>query len=221
MSEIQQLAVPLSQSQIDAAVDFWKKKGSAETPDGLDPFSQIRKAFPNLAEAVTIKAIVLNELYSTNIIAIQKVADCVEQVLKRSHPTGSELVEELVTEIWPVTKQNNHSFAAKYAHFFIDSSLPILDWYAEWMVGLHLGRSMQSKNPKRYLRFAEDIETLKRVAGLQCSCADLDGYLWPAGEYWYWKAHPKTQISSELKPYFETLETNPEKEPDLAKALGL
>ena len=217
MNEVLQLAIPLSQSQIDAAAEFWKKNGGAETPD---VFSQIRKAFPGLSEAVTVKAIVLNELYGTNIIAIQKVADCVEQVLKRDHSTGPELVEELVTEIWPITKQHNHSFASKYAHFFIDSTLPILDWYAEWMLGLHLGRSAQFGNGKRYLKFAEDVETLKMAAGLQCSCAELDGYLWMVGEYRYWKAHPKTQVNAELRLHFEALETSPEAEPDLAKALG-
>ena len=75
----------------------------------------------------------------------------------------------MVSEIRVITKRSNYSFASKYAHFFIDSNLPILDWYAEWMAGKHLGQ-MQSKNPKRYHKFTEDIETLKRVAGLNCSC---------------------------------------------------
>ena len=62
---------------------------------------------------------VVNVLYGTNVIAITKVADCVELVLKSNHPTGPDLVEELVAQIQAVTKRNNYSFCAKYAHFFI------------------------------------------------------------------------------------------------------
>lgn len=217
MNEIQQLAQPLSQGQIGAATEFWKKNGGWEATE----ISQLRKAFPNVDEAVSIKAIVLNDLYGTNVIAIQKVANCIEQVLRRTHPTGPELVEELVTEIWQLTKRHDYSFAAKFAHCFIDSTLPILDWYAEWMVGRHLGRSMQSKNEKRYLNFYEDVETLKRIAGLNCTCEELDGYLWVAGEYWYRKMHPTTEVNAELKPHFEALETSPDKEPELVRLLGL
>jgi hypothetical protein len=216
VNEVQQLAVPLSQSQIDAAIDFWKK-GGWETPEIL----QIKKVFPSCDEAIGVKAMAINALYGTNIRAITVAGECIKRVLNRVHASGPELVEELVAEMKEKLNRNNYSFAAKYAHFFIDSTLPILDGYAEWMVGQHLGPSMQSKNPKRYLKFTDDIETLKRVAQLQYSCADLDKYLWMAGEYRYWKAYPKTQISADLKPYFETLETDTEKEPDLAKAFGL
>lgn len=216
MSRLQQLAVPLNQSQIDAAIEFWNKNGGWKTPE----FEQINKVFPT-GEAVRLKAILLNALYGTNFIAIEAVGDRVQRVLERSHLTGPDLVEELVVEIHFITHQKNHSFASKYAHFFIDSSLPILDWYAEWMVSRHLGPQMQSPKEGRYLKFADEIETLKQLAGLQCNWEDLDGYLWVAGEYWYWKAHSKMQISSDLKPHFELLETSQEREPELAKLLGL
>jgi hypothetical protein len=111
-------------------------------------------------------------------------------------------------------------FAAKYAHFFIDSDLPILDSYAECMVGKHIG-SMKSENPKRYLRFNEDIATLKRVAGLTCNCAELDAYLWVAGEYLSWKDDPRTNINGDLKPHFERLENDPQSERTLSILLGI
>lgn len=216
MSELQQLAIPLSQVQIEAAIEFWGKDGW-ETPEIL----QLKRVFPNCDEAVGVKAMAVNALYGTNIRAITKAGDCVKNVLKGKHSTGPELVEDLVAEMHRAMGRNNYSFAAKYAHFFIDSTLPILDWYAEWMVGQHLGRSMRSKSQKRYIKFTDEVETLKRTAGLKCSCADLDKYLWMAGEYRYWKAHPKTRISAELKPHFDTLGTSPGNEPDLAKAFGL
>ena len=204
METIQQLAIPLRQSQIDAANEFWA--------DGWESkeFEQLRRAFPNPLDAVRIKAIVLNALYGTNIIAIAQVADRVQRVLSGANPrTGPDLVEELVNEIRGVTNENNYSFAAKYAHFFIDSSLPILDGFAEWMLERHVGREMQSKKSRRYHRFTEDIETLRRVAGLTCNCAELDAYLWVAGEYWYWESHPKYNINSDLKRHFENLRNDP------------
>ena len=88
------------------------------------------------------------------------------------------------------------------------------------MLGQHIGQ-MQSKNPKRYHKFCEDIETLIRVAGLSCNCAELDAYLWVAGEYWYWSAHPKVKISSDLKLQFESVFKGPGSEPMLATLLGL
>lgn len=215
MEAIQQLAKPLAQSQIDAASRFWKEGWESKE------FAQLKEAFPNPDDAVRIKAIVVNTLYGTKIFAITKVADCVERVLRTSHPTGPDLVEQLVAEIREeVTNRNNYSFVSKYAHFFIDLSLPILDWYAEWMLGEHLGR-MQSKNPKRYHKFTENVETLKRVAGLKCDCAMLDAYLWVAGEYWYWSDHPKVNVNSDLKAKFEKLLKNAENEPVLASLLGL
>src|SRR5581483_6202888 len=205
--------MPLKQGQIDAAREFWK---GWESPE----FKQLRAAFQNPLDAVSIKAIVLNSLYGTNVIAISKVAVRVELVLRANNWTGSDLVEQLVNEIRGVTKRNNYSFAAKYAHFFVDSNLPILDGFAEWMLARHLGRQMQSKDTRRYHRFTEDIETLKQTAGLTCDCAELDAYLWVAGEYWYWKDHPKYSISGDLKRHFENLEANPQSEPLLVALLG-
>ena len=88
------------------------------------------------------------------------------------------------------------------------------------MVGKHIG-SMKSENPKRYLRFNEDIATLKRVAGLTCNCAELDAYLWVAGEYLSWKDDPRTNINGDLKPHFERLENDPQSERTLSILLGI
>ncbi len=212
MEETQQPAMPLNQSQIDAATELSRSWESTE-------FEQLKKAFPKPQDGVCIKAIVLNVLYGTNIIAIEKVAKCVESVLCATTSTGTILVEQLVSEIRSVTKRKNYSFASKYVHFFIDSNTPILDWYAEWMLAKHLGK-IQSKNPLRYEKFVEGIETLRRVAGLDCTCADLDSYLWVAGEYWWWIEHRNEKIDSELLRLFEGFLKDPLEEPVLARLLG-
>lgn len=215
MNASQGLAIPLTQSQIDAAKVFWANGWESEE------FEQLRRAFPSPLEAVRIKAIVLNALYATNIIAISRVADRVEQVLRSSEWAGPALVEQLVDEIRGVTKRREYSFAAKYAHFFVDLKLPILDSYAEWMLGKHLGSHLQSKEPTRYNRYCKDIETLTGNAGLDCSSADLDAYLWVAGEYWYWIDHPTYAINGDLKKRFEKMQSNPATEPVMVALLGL
>jgi hypothetical protein len=214
MIELKQLAM-LSKRQIEAADEFWKDEGGWASSEIV----QLKEAFPKPQDAVRLKAIVLNTLYGTSIFAILRVADCVERVLKTNRSTGPDLVEELVAEIQKSTNRRHYSFAAKYAHFNINPDLPILDSYAEWMVAKHLGQA-QSKNPKRYLKFTEDIKTLKQVAGLTCNCEQLDAYLWVAGQYWCWKAHPKTKVSGILKPHFDNFVKDPNHEPTLAILLG-
>ncbi len=214
------LARPLTQSQIDAASKFWPDDGESK-----DPLIQLKTAFPGCLEAIPIKAIVLNQLFGTHVIAISKVAEHLEKLLKETSTAGPLLVEELVENIKKeIIRQNgkgreHYSFAAKFGHFFIDSNLPILDHYAEEMAVWHLGQA-QSRNPKRYLCFCENIEKLVELAGLTCDCAELDAYLWIAGEYRSWSKNRKREISLDLKPCFEHLQNDPESEPILRNILG-
>jgi hypothetical protein len=207
------LAQPLTQSQIDAASKFWAAGWESEE------LAQLKQAFPERHDAIRVKAIVMNTLYGTNIIAIYKVARLLERLLEETRTTGPPLVEELVEGIKKVTGRAHYSFVAKFGHFFIDSNLPILDSYAEEMVVRHLGQA-QSRNSKRYLRFCENIETLSELAGLTCNRAELDAYLWIAGEYQSWSKNKKREISSDLKPFFERLQKDPESEPTLRDLLG-
>lgn len=210
------LAMPLSNSQIEAASKFWEEDGGWETKELV----QLKQVFPKPQDAVKLKAVVLNALYGTNVFAISKVGECLETMLSANHSTGPDMIEEWVAGIKKVTNRQHYSFVAKFAHFFITPDLPILDYYAEWMVRKHLGRA-QSQNPKRYLKFAEDIEKLKELGGLTCECAQLDAYLWVAGEYWCWKKNPKLKVSSDLKGHFERLAENPENERTLRNLLGI
>ena len=208
------LAQPLTQSQIDAASRFWAA-GGWESKELV----QLKQAFPERHDAIRIKAIVLNTLYGTRVIAIYKVAGLLEILLEKTHTTGPLLVEELVDGIKKVTRRAHYSFVAKFGHFFVDSNLPILDSYAEEMTAWHLGQA-QSRKPERYIRFCENIETLSKLASLTCDCAELDAYLWVAGQYRAWLKNSKHKISSDLRPFFERLQKDPESEPDLRDLLG-
>ena len=218
----QLLAKPLSQRQLEAAWRFWID-GGWQTKE----FIQLKQCFPQIQDAVTLKAMAVNTLYGTGVIAIARVAGCLESKLKSpSCSTGPELVEELVLEIATITRKKHYVFVAKYCHFFVNPNLPILDQYAEWMVGTHLGPSAQSQIPQRYLKFDADVKELKECVGLTCDCEQLDAYLWIAGEYWCWKTNPKLKITKDLVKYFVRLETIPESERTeaertLAELLGI
>jgi hypothetical protein len=215
MEEAQLLAIPLSQDQIEAARQFWL--AGWDSPELI----QLNKAFPERWKAVRTKAITLNVLYGTNIFAIAKVAECVEHVLSAPNAaTGTTLVEDLVREIRNITHRDHYSFASKYVHLFVDRSVPLLDSYAEWMLEKHLGK-MKSKKTNRYEKFVDNTEILKEAAGVNCNSAELDSYLWVAGEYWWWIAHRHKEVNSDLLPFFESLERNPTEEPLLARLLGI
>jgi hypothetical protein len=114
------LAQPLTHTQIDAASRFWA--GGWESEE----LAQLKQAFPERYDAIRIKAIVLNTLYGTHVIAIYKVAGLLEKLLEGTRATGPLLVEELVDGIKKMPGRAYYSFVAKFGHFFVDSNLPIL-----------------------------------------------------------------------------------------------
>jgi len=124
-----------------------------------------------------------------------------------------------------LTKRNNHYhvFVSKFAHFFINPDLPILDQYSEWMVEQHLGKEALLYDSDRYLRFDKNIRKLKEEARLTCDWDELDHYLWIAGEYWCWlrKLVPGERIDQDLLADFNRLKDNPETERTLAELLGI
>jgi hypothetical protein len=209
------LVEPLTSSQIDAACEFWNDNHLE-----VKEFAQLRRCFPEPHEAVTLKAVAVNALYQGGIIAIGPIAEYLESKLPPLHDFTVGLIEEMATEISTITKDRHHVFLSKFAHFFLNSDLPILDRFAEWMVERHLGLK-HSCDPKRYFIFAANIQKLKKEAGLTCSWEELDHYLWIAGEYWCWKRNPKTRIYRELRDHFERLKTNPDTESTLSELLGI
>jgi hypothetical protein len=138
-----------------------------------------------------------------------RMAEHVREVLSRFElPTaGPELVEELAELPGPGSKgklRHFHSFASKFAHFFIGAErFPILDGYAERMVRLHLGRrNVHHDTVYRYVAFVRNFEALQRLAGWSGTTRALDQYLWLAGRYGAWRRNPDVAINGELKRFF-------------------
>lgn len=122
---------------------------------------------------------------------------------------GGELVEE-IAQLPPGPEgqkaRRNHSFASKFAHFFIDSErFPVMDGYAIRMVKFHLGSENYTESQEHpYCAFVQNLQNLKNRADLNVSNRDLDHYLWMAGELSVFHENPNAEINGELKQLFNT-----------------
>ena len=172
----------------------------------------LREHIPDFGpEATLLKAVAVNALYSTNVYAIVRVAEHIEAVLARSNlaAPGPDLVEAMATVPASGSEKRprrRHSFASKFAHFFIDPErFPILDHYANEMVRVHIGNEGMAQNPERpYVAFVKNIEQIEAAMGAKVSRTDLDHYLLIAGQCRAFEQGHGEEIGSELRELFET-----------------
>jgi hypothetical protein len=177
------LAVPLSLEQIDVANSLHARSERWRHVD--QALDQLRDALPGFRPEITlVKAVAINALYGTNVLAISRVAEHVTEVLEHTDVATAEpaLVEELAAVPQGGGEQRprrRHSFASKFAHFFIEPvRFPIFDRYAADMVRLHLGQARAIQDPERpYFAFVANVETLERTIGFRGSRRELDRYL--------------------------------------------
>ena len=202
------LAEPLTQDQVDATNRLYLLcPGWKLSTEALDELATRLPEFD--ARTVLLKAVAVNALYSTNVMAIARMADYIRLVLSSTskETAGPELVEAMAA--LPKTKsqklaRNHSSFASKFANFFIDSDrFPILDKYSELMVSYHLGRTNILRDTRhRYIAYTKNLERLREATSLHCSGRELDRYLWLAGEYRTWLKNPTASINTELHLLF-------------------
>ena len=130
-------------SQIEAAGRLHHRTTQWESTDRA--FELLRDRLPGFSrEACILKAAAINDLYSTRVYAIWRMAEHLHQVMT-DHPPEDPV--ELVTTIAALPSADGSgpermhwSFASKIGHFFIDGDrYPIYDSYCRDMLALHLG----------------------------------------------------------------------------------
>ncbi len=203
-----ELKRPLYKSQIEAAKRLHDNLN--EWTDSERVLNTISNKFPKFdKDSMLIKSVIINTLYSTNVMAIARMAVHLNNVIGKIdiNKAGPELVEKMA--LLPRTKsqikvRRFHSFSAKFAHFFIDNDkFPILDSYAEKMLKYHLGNKLyRSDRSKRYMVFIENLNRLYRYSELKCSYKLIDHYFWIAGQYHRWLKKPDGQVNIMLKELF-------------------
>ncbi|HSH81625.1 MAG TPA: hypothetical protein VLA19_24105 [Herpetosiphonaceae bacterium] len=207
------LAISLTESQIVAASALQAQMSGWTITDRA--LTALGERFPESnREAVLLKVAAVNQLYGTYVYAVTRMAEHVAAVLKSADTaTGGDtladvaLIERLAALPKAPAQQSERkhvSFASKFAHFFIDRErFPIYDSYAEQMAAYHLGpkgRITDLAHP--YWAFVLNLHALRERAGLSCSAAELDRYLWLAGLYRAWQRNPKAQINAEVAQLF-------------------
>jgi hypothetical protein len=202
------LAVPLTERQVEAANTLRDRMPGWIAVD--QALTRLAARFPETDFASTlVKCATLNQLYGTRVLAIQRAATHVASVLReadlpsRDDPEAVVALVERLAAVPPTPGQERspqlRSFAAKFAHFFIDRErFPIFDSYASRMVTHHLGYLGRIRDASRpYRAFVLNLHLLKERAALNCGWAELDHYLWLAGQYRAWQRNPAAEINRE------------------------
>lgn len=187
LENVSALKIPLTSAQIEAAQKLYGRLPGWRASN--EALVALGERFPGFDfPAVLLKAVAINQLYSTNIYAIVLVSRHLESLLPRVdlRTAGPDLVERMVEVRTADGKTRRwRSFASKFASFFIDSArFPILDTNANTSVTLHLGLR---GNAATYVEYVRRHEQLMTLAGLRCSNIDLDRYLWLAGYCRPWR----------------------------------
>jgi len=192
------LSHPLCQAQVDAANALHARLTGWQRADAV--LAALAQHFPsNTSESdVLPKAIVLNSLYATRVLAIQAMAKHVAEVLTDAgDQPGVEVVEEIAW-LRGLGKDRDKSrrflsFASKYCHFFVDQNrFAIVDDFAASAVRLHLGQHAHTyaNKPSDYPEYLAAIDRLRTAAGLSCSYRGFDRYLWLRGQWEQWQKPP-------------------------------
>jgi len=202
------LKVPLTAEQLDAATRLHVRLVSWKATDAA--LDLLAKRIPEFDfGACLIKASAVNQLYGTNVYALNRVCAHVSDVMKS--PDADDLVERIATFREGEKTKHYVSFASKFAHFFIDKdAYPVFDSYALQGLRHHLaGVRFPTDGSPPYADYVAGLASLKTLASLSCSGRELDRYLWLSGLYRAWSNNPKAPINLEARSVFDRKSEDP------------
>ena len=208
----QSLKIPVTQEQIAAAQEMWQSfQGQYPTDQVLE---MAKKKFPKNTDpnSVLLKVALLDNLYATKVYYLYEAAEHVVKVFKSTaHRPGRELVVELSQVQANGKTYRLVSFASKYIHFYHDASVFIFDKYAAKALAHHYdfpSRQIEGQINRwreSYDEYCQTIDDLlKRSRATSAQAAEIDHYLWLAGNWVTWQEHgDKAKISKPLKEFFK------------------
>lgn len=210
--------IPLTQQQIDAAKVLHHRLTKWAATDRA--FGRMGCHFGWDRESCILKAAVINDLYSTRVYAIWRMAEHLMNVMVNPSDDPADVVEAIASlpDDDGTARRKHWSFASKIGHFFINGDkYPIYDSFCRDMIIYHLGRNlfpMNVDNP--YRAFIVNLNNLRKISGISATQRDIDRYMWLTGQYREWlKKRDKARINSELRSIFE------DKDPQVQQLLGI
>jgi hypothetical protein len=196
----------VTQDQIDAANALHHRLPKWAATDRA--FERLGRHFAWDRESCILKAAAINDLYSTRVYAIWRMAEHLMNVMAAPPNDPAELVERIASlpEDDGSVPRQHWSFASKIGHFFVDGDrFPIYDSFCRVMIAYHLGRggcAIDACNP--YRAFITNLERLREASGLTATLRGLDRYLWLTGQYREWlEKGGEATLNSELRSLFE------------------
>ncbi len=214
----------VTRQNIDAATKIRSLPELSSWVDADKALEDLCRYFPDNTNRVhvLIKASAIDKLYSTRAGNIFWVADAIVAVMKekgnlspsRNH---SDIVEDISSE-----KLNSHlkanrclSFASKYCHFFVDSSIfPLYDSFALDSVKNLLGKFRNRRIPteSEYHNFCRRLLNLKIRDGLEdVSVREMDRFLWLWGQWLSQKDRVDQHVNEYVYSIFTSTEPNVQK----------
>jgi len=198
--------IPVTQQQINAAKALHHRLPKWAATDRA--FDRLGCHFGWDRESCILKAAVINDLYSTNVYAIWRMAEHMMNVMMDPPDDPAAVVEAIASlpEDDGTVPRKHWSFASKIGHFFVNGDrYPIYDSFCRDMILYHLGRNlypMHTDNP--YRAFIMNLDRLREASGLSVTLRDIDRYLWLTGQYRKWlKKGNEAKLNSELRSLFE------------------
>jgi hypothetical protein len=200
------LEVALSEKEINCARRIYDRIPQMKQADAA--LKKLREKMPGFSiEECLLKAVAINSLYGTQILAIVQMGRHIADIFIDPHkPEGVGLVERIAKL---PGKRNFISFASKFCHFFVDKeeNYPLYDEVTRETMKLHLGRKNYLANGQHpYRAFYENFFRLRNLVGPKCGTRDLDYYLWITGMYMRWlreRGNEKPRVSLDLRQIFE------------------
>jgi hypothetical protein len=143
----------------------------------------------SLFEDVLLKVTVLNDLYSTNILATFAVAKhiCsldVDTLLRNRSPHAVDQIARIHLNSKP---RNNYSFATKYCSWHFPNDYPIYDGYVGGLLSRYRKRDgfarFVTADLKQYARYKKILVAFQQYYKLEAfGFKQLDKFLWMYGK---------------------------------------
>ena len=198
--------MPDIRGAIEAAQRIYEQLGMWSSIDRA--LAAVSNGLPGSGRAeVFAKTKAINSFYDTNVWAIYRVSDHLSEILSSEPKLDPELVERLATVRDSSTKAGfryYHSFASKYAHFFLSPDVfPIFDAMAEKVLRQILGSKLRlGEHEGKYLRFVDRMNSA--FGGLlgEYNWGQIDRFLWLVGQLQALHSN-LDNVNKELKDFAE------------------